>query len=168
MQCSSFRSALQQGMNNPEMLAHLRACDSCLEQAVRVDADHLFRSLGGELEPPQGVETFVHEVMQEVHLRQTERGLSRHTRFSPVTRWAAAAALALAVLAITITTRTSSREPVTPGQIARTAAAPVIPANLPAVDSYEEAGAIIVELPETRNDDMKVVMIFDPTLPVDL
>lgn len=168
MHCASFRSALRQGVSTPEMLAHLRACESCLEQAVAVDADHLFRSLGGELEPSEGVEAFVQDVMQQVHLRQTERSLARRPRFSPVLRWAAAAALALAVLAITVTTRTSSPVPATGVQISQTSAAPMVSASLPAVDSYEEAGAIIVELPETRNDDMKVVMIFDATLPVDL
>jgi hypothetical protein len=167
MNCVTFRSGLQQGASTPEMLAHLRACGSCLEQAVAVDPDFLFRSLGGELEPAGGVDAFVEDVMHEVHLRQTERALGHRPRFASRWRYAAAAALAAAVLTITLT----SREPVGTTVVDRRMpppAAVVIPNSLPAVDSYEEASATIVELPMTQNDNMKIVMIFDETLPVEL
>jgi hypothetical protein len=113
------------------------------------------------------VDAFVEDVMHEVHLRQTERALGHRPRFASRWRYAAAAVLAAAVLTIALTTREPAPITVLERPLPATPAA-VVASSLPAVDSYEEASATIVELPMTQNDDMKIVMIFDETLPVDL
>lgn len=168
MTCPAFRQELRSGELSAEALAHMRACASCLETAVASNPDNLFRSLGGgEILPHDGVDSFVAGVVHEVHLRTTERSMERRSRFTPAARWAAAAALTIVVGGITWTTQ--DREPVISGRSALRAPTPISqPANLQIIESYEEAGAMLVELPAQEGDDIRVVMIFDETLPVDL
>lgn len=164
MNCATFRDDLAKKNLTPESLAHMRACVNCLQDAVAADPDNLFRSLGGEdLVPPGGTEAFVEEVLQQVHLRQTEGTLGRG-RFTSHYRWAIAAALALTITGITMSRYDQQVSPaVTPVASSR-----VVPANLASVESYEEASATIVELPNTDTENVKIVMIFDETLPADL
>ena len=166
MNCNSFRRALASDDLSAEALAHMRSCTACLEAAVAIDPDFIFRSLGTPVDPPGGVDAFVGDVMQQVHLRQTEKSLERRRYFTPGYRWAAAAALAIAVSSVLLTTR-SDQAPVTTAT-RQQAAVSAVPASLPVIESYEESGAMIVELPAQESDDLKVVMIFDETLPVDL
>lgn len=166
MNCAAFRQHLASGTLSTEALAHMRSCTVCLQAAVAADPDNLFRSLGTPMEPPGGVDAFVSDVMQQVHLRQTEKSLQPRRRFTAVYRWAAAAVLAVVVTAVTLTNREHQGPDPSPLQPA--IAATLVPANLPVIESYDEAGVMIVELPAAETDDMKVVMIFDETLPVDL
>lgn len=170
MTCAAFRAELRTDHLSAEALAHMRSCTSCLEAAVAADPENLFRSLGGgEILPPDGVDSFATDVMQEVRLRTTERSM-RRTRFTPLVRWSAAAALALVIGGITWTRwwgvglRPTQEQPKAASPIATVAES----ANLSIIESYEETGAMLVELPGQEGDDIKVVMIFDETLPVDL
>jgi hypothetical protein len=165
MNCATFRDDLAKNNLTPESLAHMRTCMNCLQDAVAADSDNLFRSLGGDdLVPPGGTEAFVEEVLQQVHLRQTE-GTLRRGRFTSQYRWAVAAALSLTITGITMSRHDQAVSPATTPVVASSR---VVPANLPSVESYEEASATIVELPITDAENVKIVMIFDETLPADL
>jgi len=168
MSCESFRQHLLSGQPlEGEALAHMRTCAACLERAVEMDADNLFRSLGGfEDMPPSGLEPFVQSVMDGVHVRQAEGRLVRRSAVPPWSRWAAAAALAAAVVGSAWFYQPAQQQaPLVasigkPAQIARAAV------SRPVIESYDNADATIVELASA--DDLQVVMVFDDTLPADL
>lgn len=166
MNCAMFREALQNGALSPAGLAHMRSCAVCLDAAVKADPDNLFRSLGAEVDPPGGVDLFVEEVLQQVHLRKTEEALRTRTRFPAIHRWSVAAMLMIAVIGAAVLRDQSGTTPTV--QTRQVVASPLVPASLPAVEAYEEANAMIIELPAEETGDFKVVMIFDETLPVDL
>ena len=64
MRCDEFRAACRQPDElGPEALAHMRACTACLNHAISVDPEMMFRGMGGEIEPEGGVEAFVGGVM---------------------------------------------------------------------------------------------------------
>ena len=46
--CQTFRSTLEPGTRDAEVLEHLRSCDACLDFAVEIDPDNFFRLLGGD------------------------------------------------------------------------------------------------------------------------
>lgn len=172
MHCDVFQSTLQADDRRLEILEHLRSCENCLEYAVQIDPDVLFRSLGGEeMVPPGGVDAFAADVMQQVYLRQKESSLSAR-RVVPFRRWAAAAALA-SVLAgssyfIAHQRRTTAASPVG-GSVAMSQHRPApIEAPRPVIESYDSNNATIVEVPSEGASDVKVVMIFDDSLPADL
>jgi hypothetical protein len=169
MNCETFRRILAAGQPlEGDALAHMRSCSSCLERAVDLDPDNLFRSLGGdEMLPPGGVEPFVQSVLDGVHVRQTENRIHHVATVPAWSRWAVAAALGLTVISAALFYRTAPQSvPVPmaavqqPVQIARAAV------SRPVIENYENANATIVELASA--DDMQVVMVFDDTLPADL
>lgn len=168
MNCETFRQACRQGEQTAATLAHMRECGACLDFAVQIDPDNLFRSLGGDdLVPPCGIDLFVEEVMQQVHVREAERNLAYRIRVPAPYRWAVAAALGIGVLSAPLFYNAST--------VPAPVAAPVrIAAGLhradierPIVESYESQNATIVEVPNDSSDT-KVVMIFDDKLPADL
>ena len=80
--CQSFRANLQS--RSPEVLEHLRKCDSCLDHAIAVDPDNFCRAIGGEeLEPPGGIDAFASDVMAQVRLRQAEGSVARRFLIAP-------------------------------------------------------------------------------------
>jgi len=63
--CTKFRASFEPETENPETLEHIRACDACLDYAVSVDPDIMFRAIGGaEMVPPGGVDAFVSDVFR--------------------------------------------------------------------------------------------------------
>lgn len=171
MRCEFFRQNCVLGTEPaPEMLEHLRECGDCLNHAVSVDPDYLFRSLGGEMTPPGGVDAFVDGVMEQVHLRETEKKLSRRG-MPAVYRWAVAATLTIATIGGLQYQSGQSVAPVTLTAEASHGSAIVPVKNQleprPVVENYESSSATIVEVPN-QTSDLKVVMIFDETLPADL
>ena len=161
--CQTFRSKLQPGMSDAELLEHLRSCDACLDHAMAIDPDNFFRAIGGqELVPPGGVDAFASDVMTQIRLRQTEGSVARRLLIAP-RRLAAAAAV---VIAIGISALVYDHKPAGP---AAPSAAPVVQlATKPVVEKYDSTGATIIEVPVEGKNDAQVVMIFDESLPADL
>lgn len=167
--CQTFRTHLRPGSDDAEVLGHLRKCDACLDYAARIDPENFFRAIGGEeLEPPGGVDAFAAEVMAQVRTRQVEGSVARRLLVAP-RRLAAAAAIVVAIgvgaVVYDHAQRTEShsvtiaRAPVThPKQLA----------TKPVVETYQSQSATIVEVPSEGTDDVKMVMIFDDSLPADL
>jgi hypothetical protein len=169
MTCEAFRSRFVPAADDAGLLGHLRSCESCLAFAAESDPDVLFRSLGGDdLVPPGGIDAFVGDVMREVHLRSTERTVSAHGHRGLWRRLAVAAALATTLFATLLYQRERSM-PSTPDVIA-TAAGPVVvqTSARPVIERYDSDNATIVEVPTEGVEDVKLVMIFDETLPADL
>lgn len=168
--CQTFRSTFRPEVEDAATLAHLRACDACLDYAVSIDPDFFFRSLGGEEQvPPGGVDAFVADVMAQVRVRSAET--SSMPRFSS-NRYLRAAAAVLFVIAGTTGIYRYNQQPVSrPDAVVAAAPAPKIqapPATKAVVESYQSQNATIVELPSTSASDVKVVMIYDESLPADL
>jgi hypothetical protein len=162
--CQTFRSRLQAGSHEPEAMEHLRKCDLCLEFAVSVDGDNFFRAIGGnELTPPGGLDAFVGDVMNQVHMRQAEGAVGRRRLPSPW-RLAVAATILIGISGAAFV----YRHEVLSAPIARveTAARRTEFVTKPIVESYDSKTATIVELPGPK--DTQVVMIFDESLPADL
>lgn len=169
MNCTELQTALGRGPLDVAALRHMRSCGPCLELAVAADPENLFRSLGGdELVPAGGVEAFASEVMQQVHLRQTERAIHPAKRLvSSPYRWSVAAALAAAlVTGVLQFAPATSHSPAPTVSVAVAAPRPTL--VRPVVEEYEATGATIIELPTEPASDVQVVMIFDESLPVDL
>lgn len=169
MSCDLFRSSFSAGTEDAALLEHLRACDRCLDYAVRIDEDVLFRCLGGEeLVPPGGVNAFVDDVMQQVRVRAAESTLTA-PRVPVWRRFAIAATVAMAVASSTFVLRFDRAA--VPQSIARYQPRPVMQTaalvEKPIVEAYEGASATIVEVPSEQHDT-KIVMIFDESLPADL
>ncbi len=170
MRCDEFRAACDSGDESPEMLAHLRTCDECLNHAVERGGDFLFRGIGGEIVPPGGVEVFAAGVMSEIHIRETERKMKPNVRrFVPARKWAIAAVAAVAVISGAIMWPRGGQAPA-PVQVAVLAPAvrPAVLVSKPVVERYSSSNATIVEVPQEETGDIKVVMIFDESLPADL
>lgn len=171
MRCEFFRQHCLAGSEpTPGMLDHLRECGDCLNHAVAIDPDYLFRSLGGEMTPPGGIDAFVDGVMEQVHLRETEKKMDRR-ELPAMYRWAMAATLTIATLG---GLRYQQGQSSTPGSVIAKApqASLIVPVKnsmepRPVVESYESSSATIVEVPN-QTSDLKVVMIFDESLPADL
>lgn len=168
MDCTRFRASFAPGAESPESLAHLRACDACLDFAARIDPDVMFRAIGGEeMTPPGGIDSFVADVMREVRIRDAETVVAR-TSPAWYRRLAVAAAFTVAVSAGSLFL-VQERQSVAPATVVRATLRPVAPTvNRPVIESYESQNATIVEVPTEGAGDVKVVMIFDETLPVDL
>jgi anti-sigma factor RsiW len=171
MQCETFRSTLQTGDQRPEILEHLRSCEGCLEYATTVDPDVLFRSLGGrDLVPPGGIDAFTSSVMHQVSLRQKEASMSA-PRFTRLARWAAAAVAAGIIIGSSLFVgRPTAPAPVGAGSRTLVAAHASLAAGTqkPVIENYDSTSATIVEVPTEDASDVKVVMIFDDSLPADL
>jgi hypothetical protein len=173
MRCDEFRAACRQPDElGTEELAHMRACTACLNHAIAVEPDLMFRGLGGEIEPDGGVDAFVGDVMHEIRFRKAERIVDAGHRFAPVQRWAVAAAAAVAVISGAIFWPRADRVvvPGTPAAVVASAPASlaVTVSSRPVVESYGSSSAMIVEVPSEETSDLKVVMIFDESLPADL
>jgi hypothetical protein len=168
MDCTRFRSSFAPATESPELLEHLRTCDGCLDFAIQADPDVMFRALGGEdLLPPGGLDAFVTEVMSEVRVRGAETIVER-SEPAWYRRLAVAAALTVAVSAGSLFVLEQSR-PVMPMPVTRAVLQPAAPTmNRPVIETYESQNATIVEVPTEGAGDVKVVMIFDETLPADL
>lgn len=164
MNCQGVIEAIRSGEVGEKTLAHIRSCPACLDLAVRVDPDILFRSLGGkELTPPGGLDRFVGDVMQQVDIRRKEAQMSPRRVSSRPVQWAVAAALGLVV-----TTATFVNAPdavVAPKMSTQLAMKSLV--SRPVIESYESSSATIVEVPSTETS-VQIVMVFDDSLPVDL
>ena len=169
MNCDRFRRSFAPGTENAEVLEHLRSCDPCLDFAANVDPDVMFRALGGsEMIPPGGVDAFVEGVMQQVRVREAESVATPRILSWP-RRLAVAATIAAGLTGALMVYRLDPAAPVTMQKPAAIAAARQI--NLttkPIVETYESQNATIVEVPTDASDDVKMVMIFDESLPADL
>jgi hypothetical protein len=169
--CERLRESLQVDDRRPEILGHLRRCDACLRFAMQTDPDVLFRSMGGEgLVPPGGVDLFAADVMKQIELRRKSAEMA-HRRPSVLMRWAAAAVIVTGLAASStvyhrqVAARTPARE------ASPRASSPVAQASLSngsVVESYASDNATIMEVPVNSDNDVKVVMIFDQSLPADL
>jgi len=170
MTCHYFRAHLQPGNADAALLEHLRHCDACLDFAMSVDPDLIFRSLGGdELVPPGGVDAFVGDVMSQVRVRNAETSLAPHPSVSAWQRWAIAATVAAGVTGATLAYRYEHRAPdPQPAHLVAAAKPRTTPtATKSFVETYSSHNATIVEMP-SDGSDTKVVMIFDDKLPADL
>ncbi len=161
--CQTFRSKLQPGSREPELLEHLRKCDACLEYAASTDPDNFFRAIGGEeLVPPGGVDAFTAGVMAQVRMRQTEGSTANRFLIAP-RRLAAAAALIVAIGVSALVYDSMQKKALVPPHPVAVARRPAPLATKPIVETYQSQNATIVEVP-----DSNVVMIFDDSLPADL
>jgi hypothetical protein len=164
--CTAFRASFEARTENPELLEHLRACDACLDHAISIDPDVMFRAIGGdELVPPGGVDAFVGDVMREVRLRATEKTTHR------VVAWPRRLAVAATLVAgITGGALVWERGRVAPTFIQPTQIARVAPAltSKPVIEKYDSDSATIVEMPTGSANDAQIVMIIDEKLPADL
>jgi hypothetical protein len=166
--CQTFRANLRPNESDPELLAHLRACDACLDHAVAVDPDNFFRLLGGdEMVPPGGLDAFASDVMAQVRLREAETSLDAHRVLSWPRRLAVAATVAAGISASVIAYHMQHIVPaVRPaGSIAQLTPAAHVLTTKPVIETYQSHNATIVEVPA---DGANVVMIFDDKLPADL
>ena len=171
MTCDSFRARFATESDHPAVLEHLRSCDRCLDVAAHLDPDVMFRALGGaEMVPPGGIDEFVGGVMQQVRVRAAETTVASSRGVAWPRRVAMAAAIAAAVFGATLIYRPDAPA-VSPATIARAAVGtrPVTPLTTkPVVETYQSENATIVEMPAEGGDDVKIVMVFDENLPVDL
>jgi hypothetical protein len=169
--CESFRTRFVANAADAAILAHLRACDRCLDFAAQQDPDIMFRALGGEeMIPPGGVDAFVDDVMVQVRVRNTEGKLEARRELTWPRRFAVAAMIAAGFTGAMLfygndpatTPTVIAKAPIVRGPVAALATKPV-------VESYESENATIVEMSaEDAGDDVKIVMIFDENLPADL
>jgi hypothetical protein len=163
--CQTFRSRLQPGTTDVEVLEHLRNCDACLDHAMAIDPDNFFRAIGGgEMEPPGGVDAFASDVMVQIRLRQTEGSVARRVLVAPRRLAAAAAIVVAAGLSALVYNNTPKTVPLSHPSVAR--AVPF--ATKAVVETYDSKDATIVEVPTEGKNDPQVVMIFDESLPADL
>lgn len=168
--CSDFRAAFQPGTEDAEALAHLRACDRCLDHAAHVDPDVMFRALGtGEMIPPGGIDAFVDDVMRGVQIRSAETVVSRRMLSWP-RRLAVAATIAAGFTGGTLFLTRQPNVPVVAqaSMLAPHHAAISTPSTRPVVESYSSSQATIVEVPGDNATDAKVVLVVDDSLPADL
>ena len=165
--CDQFRARFAPSTEDAALLEHVRSCDACLAVALTIDPDILFRAAGGDdLVPPGGVDAFVGDVMREVRLRSTETSMERQP-LSWTRRLAIAATIAIGVLGGVAFYQFERAPAAAPVNIAR---APMR-GNLtsrPSVETYDSQSATIVEMDTEGAGDVKVVMVFDETLPADL
>lgn len=168
MNCAQFEVLLADGPLPADALAHMRSCSTCLEKAVAADPENLFRSLGGEdLEPSGGIDLFVFDVAQQIHVRQAETRLTRRREMPAAARWSIAAALAVGVAGSSLLYRPALNQ--APGVSAPAVVASQVfdpSMTLPVIEEYSNGDATIVEMASESN--LTLVMIFDESLPVDL
>ena len=168
MRCEDFRAAVLDGDLTDAALEHLRTCEPCMNAAVEHDPDLLFRSIGGEIEPPGGAEAFAAEVMQQIHVRETERRFTRRSGYTGMQRWALAAAAAFAVGTGALFWPRENRIDVPVAPVSQQAVAEMPSVVRPVVEKWDSSNAMIIEIPEEETSDLKVVMVFDESLPADI
>jgi len=172
MNCVEFQSAFVPDTEDATILEHVRSCDACLDFAARVDADIMFRAIGGaDLIPPGGVDAFVQDVMAVVHLRKTEDDLApRRATMSWTRRLAVAATLIAGITGGTLVYE-RDRNAASSAPLLITHHSSLVTQNLvtkPVVATYSSKNATIVEVPAESGNDPQVVMIVDENLPADL
>jgi anti-sigma factor RsiW len=168
--CLEFRSAFQPGTEDAAVLAHLRACDRCLDHAAHADPDVMFRALGtGEMIPPGGIDAFVEDVMRGVQIRTADTVVSRRVLSWP-RRLAVAATIAAgftgATLFMTHQQQATTGTPVAALAPHHTAVRAL--STKPVVENYSSSNATIVEVPNEGANEAQVVLVVDDTLPADL
>jgi hypothetical protein len=170
MRCQDFRSAVLSGALSDEMLAHLRSCESCMNVAVESDGELMFRAIGGEIAPPGGAEAFAAEVMHQIHVRETERRVHRGFGAMPVLqRWAIAAAATFVVITGAMLWPRGEKVGVPVAVTPAVRQADVVRSTVrPVVERWDSPTAMIIEIPEEETSDLKVVMVFDESLPADI
>ena len=172
--CDSFRTRFHENTEDAALLEHIRSCDRCLDFAASVDPDILFRSLGGsDMIPPGGIDAFVDDVMRQVRVREAQTTVEAHPSVSWSRRLAIAAGLAITVTGATMLYRpdTHVEQTLVSARVPQTrVSAPQVLTTKPVVETYDSVNATIVEVPteEAGSDDVKIVMIFDESLPADL
>jgi hypothetical protein len=164
--CETFRARFVPGSDDPDVLDHLRSCDLCLQHAIEKDGDVLFRAVGGgEMVPPGGLDAFVSDVMRSVQIRSAESTVSSRGVAWP-RKLALAATVAAAISgAVWIHERENAPSRVPPVAQPAVAAKAIVPK--PVIENYESQNATIVEMP-SEGANVKVVMVFDESLPADL
>jgi hypothetical protein len=174
MTCESFRARFQANPEDAAVLGHLRTCDRCLDHAASMDPDIMFRAVGGDdLVPPGGIDAFVDDVMRQVRVRGAEQTLLARNVVSWPRRLAVAATIAMGFTGALLTGRLDMTAPDPTGVQSAALSRQVISSeNLttkPIVETYESEKATILEMPaEEAGENVKMVMIFDENLPVDL
>jgi hypothetical protein len=165
--CRNFRAEFTANAADPNLLEHVRACDSCLDYAAGFDPDIVFRAIGGgDLVPPGGVDAFVDDVMRQVRVRAAAKVVSVPSRWT-WRKLSAAAAIAAGVTGAALFYQHDRK--IVPAAVL--SPRPDAAANLttrPVVETYESEKATIVEVPTGDASGAQVVMIFDETLPADL
>jgi hypothetical protein len=167
--CETFRAQFSTATDDASLLEHVRSCDGCLSIAAETDPDIVFRSIGGEMMPPGGLDAFVNDVMREVRLRSTEK-MSHHRQPAWRRRLAIAATVAAGITGAALFYERDGGV-TAPAIVMAPKTAAVRTATLinrPIVEEYDSASATIVEVPTESSADFKVVMIFDQELPADL
>jgi hypothetical protein len=169
--CRDFRSGFSAASNDPKLLEHVRACDTCLDYAAGVDPDIVFRSIGGtELLPPGGIDAFVDDVMRQVRVRAAANMIGVPSRWS-WRKLSAAAAIVAGITGATLVYQYEQRGAGSPAGPDRPRVASAATTNLtirPVVETYESETATIIEVPAAETNGAQVVMIFDDALPSDL
>jgi anti-sigma factor RsiW len=174
MTCESFRTRFHVNTDDAAVLDHLRTCDRCLDHAASIDPDVMFRALGGDdMIPPGGLDAFVDDVMRQVRVRGAEQTLGARNVVSWPRRLAVAAMIAMGFTGAMLTGRLDMTAPDATGvrsaALSRHAAPVENLTTKPIVETYESENATILEVPaEEAGDNVKMVMIFDENLPVDL
>ena len=173
MNCVEFRSSFAPATEDAAILDHVRSCDACLDYAAHVDADIMFRAIGGgEIIPPGGIDAFVGDVMAAVHVRKTEDELApRRTPLSWTRRLAVAATLVAGITGGTLVMQHEQRSVVPVAASLSPQSSVLSPRNLvtkPIVATYSSKNATIVEVPAESGNEPQVVMIVDENLPADL
>ncbi len=175
MSCTEFRAAFHAGTSDPALLQHVRTCDACLDFAAHIDADMIFRALGGEeMVPPGGVDAFVADVMDPVHLRDAGGTVAGPSEMAWSRQLADAATLALGITGAGIVYQIERSQAAHPSQMTamtRPVRRAIIQTPLttkPVVQTYSSANATIVEMPNEGASDTQVVLIVDENLPADL
>ncbi|HEY4641534.1 MAG TPA: hypothetical protein VII75_09340 [Thermoanaerobaculia bacterium] len=165
--CTKFRASYEPETENPEVLEHVRACDACLDYAVSIDPDVMFRAIGGdELVPPGGIDAFVGDVMREVRLRSTEKSATPRVVAWP-RRLAVAATLVAGITGgALVWQRGRVAAPLAPQTPVHNIARVIT--TKPVIEKYDSDSATIVEMPTGSANDAQIVMIIDEKLPADL
>ncbi len=167
MTCDAFRAQFTPGSEDATVLEHLRSCDACLNFAVDHDGDVLFRAIGGEdLVPPGGVDAFVDDVMRSVHIRSAESSVSSHAIAWP-RKLAMAATIAAAIAGASVVYEKNQTTAVAPPRVVDVVHVKKALTTKPVIENYDSKKATIVEMPADQ-EDVKVVMVLDDTLPADL
>lgn len=170
MTCNEFRASRFDGSDEtPEFLAHLRSCGDCMNFAAERDGDLLFKALGGdEMLPPGGLDAFVGDVMRQIEVRDTERRIEQMSGPGRRLAMAMAAAIGLTVLSYALVWQSPGTYPTTAAVTAAATAPSRSDIALPVVEEYDNSAATIVEVAAHSTEDVKIVMIFDESLPADL
>ena len=165
--CNDFRARFDAVEDDPKLLSHLRACDSCLDFTAHANPELMFRAIGGEMTPPGGTDAFVTDVMHSIQLRSAESSIA-HVPAWP-RKLALAAALAATVSGATLMSRWEMQTVPSNPVVARQASLPKRPvATKPAVESYSSKEATILEVPTDKPSQVRIVMVIDDKLPADL